>query len=180
MNENALDLIRSRRTIRKFSEQAVSKEQIETLVELGMCAPTRLERKPWAFVVIQDRELQERIAKLLRVHPYLETASAVIAVCAQPKRAPTWAMDASAAIENMLLAATAMDLGAAWVGAPDTALWDSCEDVLRQALMIPSDVRIVSLVAVGHPAQQLPAHGRHDRFEQQKLYFGRWGNTEPG
>jgi len=56
----------------------------------------------------------------VRIHPYLETAPVVIAVCGLPKASPTWIMDVSAATENMLLAATAMGLGAAWVGAPDT------------------------------------------------------------
>ena len=62
------------------------------------------------------------IAAQVRIHPYLETAPVVIAVCGLPKASPTWIMDVSAATENMLLAATAMGLGAAWVGAPDTVL----------------------------------------------------------
>jgi nitroreductase len=88
-------------------------------------------------------------------------------------------MDVSAATENMLLAATAMGLGAAWVGAPDTALWDLCEEALHDALAIPlDDVRIPALVAVGHPAQELPPHGKHDRFEPTKVHYGRWGELK--
>ena len=179
MSKDILDVMRKRRTIRKFTEKDVSEEQVETLLEMAMCAPTRLNRQPWHFVVIRDKELQKQLADLLRVHPYLETAPAVIAVCGLPAASPTWIMDVSAATENMLLAATAMGLGAAWVGAPDTTLWDLCEEALCDALAIPlDDVRIPALVAVGHPAQELPPHGKHDRFDRTKVHYGKWGELE--
>ena len=139
MNEDMLDVIRKRRTIRKFTDKDVSDEQVETLLEMAMCAPNRLNRQPWHFVVIRDKELQKQLADLLRVHPYLEKAPVVIAVCGLPKASATWIMDVSAATENMLLAATATGLGAAWVGAPDTVLWDLCEEALYDALVLQRD-----------------------------------------
>jgi nitroreductase len=180
MNEDVLDVIRRRRTIRKFTDEDVSEEQVETLLEMAMCAPSRLDRQPWHFVVIRDKGLQKQLADLLRIHPYLETAPVVIAVCGLPKASPTWIMDVSAATENMLLAATAMGLGAAWVGSPDTIQWGLCEETLHDALAIPlDDVRIPTLVAVGHPApkakKQLRPHGKHDRFDRTKVHYGKWG-----
>ena len=174
MSEELFDVIRKRRTVRKFTEQEVSDEKIETLLELAMCAPSRLNRQPWHFVVIRDQELKRQLANQLRIHPYLESASAVIAVCAIPTLSPTWAMDASAAVENMLLGATAMGLGAAWVGSPDTVMWDLLEETLHDALSIPIDVRIPALIALGHPAEERPPHGRHDRFDPLKVHYGRW------
>ena len=179
MSKEMLDLIRKRRTIRKFTDKDVSEEQVETLLEMAMSAPNRLNRQPWHFIVIRDKELQHQLAELLRIHPYLETAPVVIAVGALPKVSPTWMMDVSAATENMLLAATAMGLGAAWVGAPDTVLWTMLEEALCDALAIPpKDVRIPVLVAVGHPAQKLPPHGKHDRFDRTKVHYGQWGNLK--
>jgi nitroreductase len=175
MSKKLLDVIRKRRTIRKFTDEDVAEEQVETLLEMAMCAPNRLNRQPWHFVVIRDRALQKQMADVLRIHPYLETAPVVIAVCALPHASPTWMMDVSAATENMMLAATAMGLGAAWVGAPDTVLWDMLEETLCDALAIPLDVRIPTLVAVGHPAQELPPHGKHDRFDHTKVHYGKWG-----
>jgi nitroreductase len=175
MSESVLDVIRKRRTIRKFTDQEVSEEQIETLLELAMCAPNRLNRRPWAFVVIRDRELRGHLADLLRLHPYLEDASTVIAVCGWPKRSPTWVLDISAAIENMLIGATSMGLGTAWIGAPDTALWELCEEFLHDALAIPIDVRVLALVAVGHPAQERSPHRKQDRFDETRIHYGMWG-----
>jgi nitroreductase len=174
MEETLLDVIRRRRTIRRFTDQKVSEEQIDTLLELAMCAPSRLDRRPWHFIVIRDKGLQKQLAGLLRVHPYLEQASALVVVCGEPKSSPTWTMDVSASIENLVLGATAMGLGSAWVGSPGTVLWDMCDELLHDLLAIPLDVGVVALVALGHPAEERSAHGKHDRLEPLKVHFDHW------
>jgi nitroreductase len=178
MSEGMLDLIRKRRTIRRFNGNRVSEEQIETLLEMAMSAPNRLNRQPWHFVVIRDKELQKKVADTYRVHPYLEQASVLIAVGANPDESPTWLMDISAATENLLLAATALGLGGAWTGAPDTTLWDQTEALLREALGIPSHIRIPTMVALGHPAEERSPHGKHDRFVRTKVHYGKWGELK--
>jgi len=178
MSEDVLDIIRKRRTIRKFTDQEVSQEQIDLLLELAMCAPNRLDRQPWHFIVVQDKKVQKQCANLLRIHSYLETASAVIVACADPSRSTTWAMDVSAAVENMMIAATALGLGTAWVGSPDTVTWNMLEEAVRDTLAIPIDVRVVALVALGYPAQERPPHGRDDRFDPLKVHYGRWDNRK--
>jgi len=76
----------------------------------------------------------------------------------------------------MLIAATAMDLGTSWIGEPDGAVWKMGEEILREALHIPADlgVRIPALIALGHPAQERPPHGREDRFDASKVHYGVW------
>jgi nitroreductase len=202
VSEVMLDMIRKRRTIRHFTDEDVSQEQVETLLEMAMCAPNRLDRRPWHFVVIRDKALQKQLADLLRIHPYLETAPVVIAICGLPTVSRTWLMDVSAATENMVLAATAIGLGATWLGNPGDVLWDRCEKTLLNALAIPHDdigafqklfrtlkrlfsgkstkvslnrsIRIPALVAVGHPGQEPLPHGKHDRFDEAKVHYGRW------
>lgn len=180
MQDSLLDLIRRRRTIRRFTDEDVTDEQIDALVELAMCAPTRLNRQPWHFVVIRDDDLKQSLAELLRIHPYIEQASALIAICGVPRLSTTWLMDVSAATENLLLAATAMGLGAAWVGAPDSTLWNMVEERLHDELRVPLDVRVPVLVAVGHPGEAPPPHGRHDRYDPLKVHHGTWGNLAQG
>ena len=174
MDEGIVDIIRKRRTVRKFTDQPVSEDQIKGLLELAMYAPNRLNRQPWHFVVIRDKRTQKQFADVLRIHSYLETAAAVIAVCATPERSPTWAMDISAAIENMLIGATSMGVGSAWVGSPDTVMWSMFEEAAHDALAIPCNVRIVSLVALGYPQEEPTPHTREERFDPLKVHYGRW------
>jgi len=175
MTEETLDVIRRRRTIRRFTGDDLSQEEIETLLEMAMCAPNRLNRQPWHFLIIRDKALQKQIADTYQVRPYVEQAPVLFAIGANPAESPTWMMDVSAAAENLLLAATAMGLGGAWVGAPYTALWDQTEALLREALSIPEHVRIPIVLAIGHPAQELPPHGKHDRLVRTKVHYGKWG-----
>jgi len=175
LSQTMLDLIRKRRTIRQFTDEDVSQEQIETLLEMAMCAPNRLDRQPWHFIVIRDKEMKKHLAETVRVYNYLEQAPVVVAVCGLPEVSPTWMMDVSAATENMALAATAIGLATAWVGAPDTVMWDRCEEVLYDALGIQRDgVRIPLLLAIGHPAEDLPPHGKHDRFDPTRVHYDKW------
>ena len=176
MSDQMLDTIRKRRTIRRYTDQELSDQQIETLLEMAMSAPNRLNRQPWHFVVIRDKRLQKKLADFLGLHPYLETAPVVIAAAARPKLSTTWQMDVSAAIENMLIAATAMGLGTAWVGEPGSTLWNMAEEMLHDALHIPAElgVRIPALVAVGYPAQERRPHSKHDRFDRTKIHYGLW------
>ena len=178
MTEEMLNLIRKRRTIRRFTEDDVSEEQVDTLLEMAMCAPNRLDRQPWHFVVIRDKALQKQVADTYRVRPYVEQAPVVIAIGANPSESPTWMMDISAAAENLLLAATAMGLGGAWVGAPGTALWEQTEALLREALAIPPHIRIPTMLAIGHPAEEPPPHGKHDRFVRSKVHYDTWGELK--
>ena len=153
VNEQALDVMRNRRTIRHFTEDDVTDEQVATLVEMAMYAPNRLNRQPWRFVVLRDAELKRDLAHLLRVRPYLEQAPVLIAACADPSVSPTWLQDMAASIENMLLAAVALDLGGAWIGSPDSSMWELAEELLRDKVQIPNDVRVTALVAIGHPSE---------------------------
>jgi nitroreductase len=91
-------------------------------------------------------------------------------------------MDVGAAIENPLIAATSMGLATFWVGNPNAAQWSAVEALLREALHIPAqrNVRIPALIAVGHPAEERPPHGKEDRFDPTKVHYGLWEESELG
>jgi len=176
MRDEILETIRKRRTIRRYADRDVDDEQVETLLEMAMTAPNRLNRQPWHFIVIREKRIQKKLADLLGLHPYLKTAPVLIAAAARPKLSTTWRMDLSAALENMIIAATAMGLGTAWVGEPDSVVWTMAEEMLHDALHIPRElgVRIPALIAVGYPGEDRPAHGKHDRFDPTKVHYGLW------
>ena len=175
MSTETLDVIRSRRTVRRFAEEQVSDDDLDTILEMAMYAPSRLNRRPWEFIIVRDPQVRKSMAEALRVHPYFEQASAVVVVCAKPGVTSTWLMDISAATENLLLAATALGLGTAWVGDPASVSWQPLEEQLRQLLDIPTDVRVGSLVAVGHPEE---GHGNKpvsERYEPNRVHVNSWG-----
>ena len=129
-----------------------------------MCAPSRLNRQPWHFVVIRDKDLQRNICDTCQGRPfYVEQAPVLIALCANPAESPTWMMDISAAAENLLLAATAMGLGGAWFGSPDTTFWLELEALLKDALGVPEQI-LREHGAVSEPVVVAMAEGARERF----------------
>jgi nitroreductase len=174
MGKDVLDVIKKRRTVRAFSDEEVTDEQVEAILEMGMYAPTYMNRKPWHFVVVRDKELQERLGETLGVRPYIQQASAVIAVYGDPDVSNTWHLDGCAAIENMLIAATALGLGSAWAGSPGNLAWGQAEEVMRDALKVPSGFRALSLVCLGHPAKMVVPHTKDERYDKKRVHYGDW------
>ena len=116
---NSLDFIFQRRSIRKFTDAAVEDEVLEQLLRAAMAAPSAMNTKPWRFIVVQE---PDRLERLRGVMPFAKMkAAAAISVCADlrgPRNLVTgkfWQQDCSAATQNVLLAATALGLGAGMV-----------------------------------------------------------------
>jgi nitroreductase len=173
MDTSSLDFIKGRRTVRKFTGESISDEQLRSLLEAAVAAPTRYDIQPWHFVALRNKYFQRQVADTMRVHPYLENADVVVAVWGEPDRSPTWIMDGSAAIENLLLAAHAMGLGGAWAGGPGALGFEAAEALLRKEMDAPADVRLVSVVALGVPAETPPPHGK-ERWNRLRIHRGKF------
>ncbi len=174
VTNDTLQIIRKRRTIRRFTDGEVSDELLDTLLDAATVAPSRLNRRPLYFLVIRDGEIKAKLAEALRVRPYIEQASAVIAVCADPRVSTTWELDGSAAIENLLLAAASLDLGAAWVGSKGSELWDAAVHVLREAAAVPDNIDFVSLVCIGYPDEDKRAYEPGEKIDRQRIRYDHW------
>jgi nitroreductase len=154
-----LDLIKRRRSIRKFTNAPVSDADIQTLLEAAMAAPSASDLRPWEFVVVRRPELRQRLADMKRWSYMCADASAVFVICGNDQRSAHWVEDTSAATENLLLAAAALDLGGVWIAVyPDQAR----EEYAREALGIPAELRVLCMVAVGYPAESKPPHTKYD------------------
>jgi len=157
------DAIRSRRSIRKYVPGIeLTQEQIHTLLEAAMMAPSACNTRPWEFVVVQSEEIRSAIAK---VHPFCRhilQASAGIVICARPDLQKGIAegffpQDCGAAIENILLQAVELGLGCCWCGVyPRQPLIDAVKDLL-QVESVP-----LAIVTVGVPADTPAARGYYD------------------
>ncbi len=173
---DAMEAILSRRSIRKYTNQAVPEEMIKALLVAAMSAPSAGDQRPWRFVVIDDRRILDEITTF---HPYsamLKEAPAAILVCFDEqlvelevvKKDPWWVQDCSAATENLLIAAQATGLGAVWLG-----VFPGDERVVnfRKLVGAPDHITPFSLISLGFPAEQKP---REDRYDDSKVRYNRW------
>lgn len=166
--DERLRTIYARRSVRKYTADPVEEAEIRSLLEAAMAAPSGSDRQPWQFVVVTDRRTLDELAA---AHPYgkmIAGAPLAIAVCGDRSVSDWWAQDCSAATENLLLAATALGLGAVWIGChtrPDR------EQAVRRCLEIPDSIGVLSLIAVGHPAEWPSAR---TQYKPDKVHVDRW------
>lgn len=167
--DKRLTFIFHRRSIRKYVPKPVPAENIQALLEAAMAAPSASNLKPWHFVVVTDRE---RLKALAEAHPYgkmLAEAGLAIAVCGDPAISERyWEQDCSAATENILLAATALGLGAVWLGCHPRV---ERKAALRTVLKIPESIEILSLISIGYPAEEKPAR---TQFDPARVHYEWW------
>jgi nitroreductase len=140
---DALEAIQKRRSVRKFTGDPIPRQDLEKIVDAGRLAATGSNRQPWDFVVVTDREM---IDKLTVVGKWMDKAGAIIAVVLDPY-SRWWVEDGSAAIENMLLASTALGYGSCWVEGDSQPHEEKCKVLLG----IPKGKRLLALVPVGVP-----------------------------
>ncbi|MGD8997275.1 MAG: nitroreductase family protein [Anaerolineae bacterium] len=160
-----LDLIKKRRSIRRYTGEPVSDASVKVLLEAAMAAPSGDNSQPWEFVVVQQEGLRQQLAQ---THPWSRMcagAAVVFVVCAHERRSSHWVEDASAATENLLLAAAGLDLGAVWVGIYPNSRY---ERHVRQVLDIPASLRVLCLVPVGHPAESKPPR---TQYNEGKVHY---------
>jgi nitroreductase len=163
-----LSLIFSRRSIRKYSDLRVSDADARSLLEAGMAAPSANNRRPWQFVLIRDKRTLQRLAA---AHPYgkmLAEAALAIAVCGDPAVSDWWVVDCAAATENILLAAAGLGLGGVWLGCHGRT---EREEEVRRELNIPASMGVLSLIALGHPAERKEPRTQYD---PAKIHADRW------
>ncbi|MBO4334596.1 MAG: nitroreductase family protein [Desulfovibrio sp.] len=168
---SALDVIMSRRSVRAFTEEAITEEQLETLLRAAMAAPSAGNAQPWEFIVIRNRELLNKVPAINPYAAFAPQASAGILVCTDPeleKFPGYWIEDTSAATENLLLAAHALGLGAVWTGVyPDSQRVSA----FRELVKAPERIIPMAFILVGYP-QSLPKPA--DRYRPERIHFNTW------
>jgi len=171
MTMDVTKAIVSRRSIRKYTTEPVSDGDVEALLNAAMHAPSAVNEQPWHFVVVKDRETLAAIPQISPTAPMVKDAPVAIAVCADKnleKFPGLWVQDCSAATENMLLAATARGLGAAWAAVYP---FEDRVEGIKNLLNLPVNVIPLCVVPVGHPAET-PAPV--DRFNPSCIHYEVW------
>jgi nitroreductase len=142
---DALEAIRRRRSVRKYTGEPIPREDLEKIVDAGRLAATGNNQQPWDFVVVTDREMVEQLKVAAQ---WMEKAGAIIAVVMDPS-SRWWLEDGAAAVENMLIASTALGYGSCWLEGYTLPR----EEEFKELLGVPAEKRLLTLVPVGVPVE---------------------------
>lgn len=146
---STIDVILSRRSIRRYDARPISEESLSLILEAGRNAPSAANRQPWHFIVVRNQELKERLSKW-RYTGFLKDAALVIVGCGQrsfPVLERFRDIDVTIALENMVIAAWSLGIGSCWIGGFN-------EGEVKELLNIPADQKVVALLSLGYPAEQ--------------------------
>ena len=163
--------LHTRRSIRSYTGASVSGQEIRTLLDAAMIAPSAGNARPWQFIVVDDPEILKQAPA---INPYAGMAArapAGILVCGDPgaeKYKGFWVQDCSAAIQNMLLAACSLNLGTVWTGIHPMK---DREEAFQKLFRLPPAIKPLGLVIIGHPAVE---SGRKSRFDAAKVRRNAW------
>ncbi|HIH01550.1 TPA: nitroreductase [Thermoplasmata archaeon] len=142
-----LDAIKARRSVRAYSTTAVPDEVLEKVLDAGRLAPSAHNGQPWHFIVVKDEAKRQEMSKA-RWAKFLKESPVVIVGCGDAKASPEWyVVDTTIALQNMVLAATSEGLGTCWIGSFD-------EGLVRRLLKLPEQLKVVAMIALGHPRKK--------------------------
>lgn len=176
--EGAIETIMTRTSIRDFQNKPVEEEKVETMLRAAMAAPTAVNKQPWRFIVIKEKKTLKAISENFNSMKMAERAPLAIVVCGDLKAtlegegADYWVQDASAATENLLLAAHSLGLGAVWCG-----IYPIKQRVgqLKEMLDIPDDIIPLNVIPIGYPAENPEPK---DKWNPSKIHYEKWTGTE--
>lgn len=172
---DVFEAIKGRRSIRVFKKDDVSHGNIEKLIDAARWAPSAGNIQPWEFITVRKLGLKRRLVKATLGQSFVEEAPVVIVVCANEDlssegygaRGKTLycIQDTAAAIQNILLAAYSIGLGACWIGAFD-------EEEAREILRVPAGIRPVAIIPVGYPGETAsrPIKRPMDQFVHRETF----------
>jgi nitroreductase len=174
MKTDFLEILHERKSVRQYTDQKVTEEQLETLVRAGMAAPSAVNRQPWLFLAINDRVLLDELGNRLPYAKMLLQAPAAIVVCGNMEKAldawqqEFWIQDCSAATQNILLAAGSMGLGSVW-----TAVYPAIDriEIVREVLNLPSHLIPLNVLPIGYPDGPQRAK---DKWKPENMWWNRW------
>jgi len=149
---DALEALRTRRSVRRYRAQPVSRSVLEQIVDAGRLAATARNVQPWHFVVVTERSVLDKLAEVCEYGKFLAQAPACIVVFCDAE-AKYYLEDGSAATQNMLVAAHALGLGSCWIAGDKKGYAGE----VGRLVGAPAGVRLISLVAVGYAAGREPA-----------------------
>ena len=160
---NLMEIITHRRSIRSYSHDEIESEKIDYILDAFRKAPSAKNLQPWKLILVKDKNKKNDLAIACNNQSFIAEAPLIIAACAKEEEAygvmggymNSYPIDIAIALEHLILAATEVGLGTCWIGAFK-------EQLVKDILKVPENVRVVALTPVGYPGNnaELPKRGR--------------------
>lgn len=144
-----LDVVKKRRSIRKYKKEKIPSEYITEIIETARIAPSGSNKQPWHFIVVDEEE----IIRDMGLPDWAAEAPIIIVCCVDPLEGRWYIIDGSIAFEHIILSATNLGLGSCWIGRFYENLGETDERIKR-ILKIPDHMRILAVTPIGYPAKE--------------------------
>lgn len=172
-----LNLLLHRRSVRQYTDERVTREQLEQIVQAGLLSPTGRNKRDWEFVVVEDRATLGRLteARSGGAAKMLAGAAAAIVVLGDPTATDVWCEDCSIAMSNMHLMADSLGLGSCWIQGRLRTAEDgrSTDEFVREVLGVPEGLSLEAMLSIGVPAKR-PAARTLDDADMSKVHWERF------
>jgi nitroreductase len=166
MNET-LDNIFTRRSVRDFTDNPVSRQDLELIVEAGLSAPSAHGKRSWHIAVIENQSIRDRLTEKLQWFRPVKVAATSILVLGNPSagvQKEYWPQDCAALTENILIAARSLGLGTTWCGIYPV---EHNMEMVKSVLEIPRNLIPFGMIGIGHPLKS-DAFRERDRADDDK------------
>ncbi|MBU1338396.1 MAG: nitroreductase family protein [Acidobacteria bacterium] len=158
---SVLDIIRRRRSVRKYRPDAIPDEVLGRVLEAARLAPSGKNSQPWKFILVRDPERKTRLAEACRGQMFMAAAPVIFVACGYPERSyprqgnymKSWSIDVACAVDHLMLQACEEGLGTCWIGAFE-------EKDVKRLLNVPDEVRVLALTPIGFPDEIPRDRGR--------------------
>ena len=175
--ENFSDLIRNRRSMRKFTDEELTQDQVLTLLKAALMAPSSKRSNCWQFIVVDDKDTLEKLSFCKESGAaFVKDAALAIVVTADPLASDVWIEDASIASIMIQLQAEDLGLGSCWIQVRERFTSDdvSADEYVREVLDIPLQLQVLSIIAIGHKGmERKPFDEKHLQWE--KIHINKYG-----
>lgn len=173
---NFHELLINRRSIRKYTGEPVDPEAVRLILEAALMSPSSKSIRPWQFVVVEDRDMLERLGRCKQSYATsIANAPLAVVVTADITKSEAWIEDASIAAVFMQLQASDLGLGSCWVEVRDRYGADGvpAEEYVREALGIPEEFGVLAIVSFGHKNEERRPIDP-DKLLWEKVHIGTW------
>ena len=168
-----LNIMLHRRSVRNYTEESVKEEDLKQILQAGLLSPTGRNKKPWEFIVVQKKDVLEKMAaSRVAGAGMLAGAAAAIVVLGDEEKTDVWTEDCSIAMSNMHLMAASLGVGSCWIQGRLRAASEevTTEDYLRDLLGFPENLRLEAILSLGMPDKDVNPHSLEE-VEEEKIHW---------